>query len=223
LVTASVCGSLFAVAVAEAQRERPVFKPTQDVVSAAKDLVGQTFWLRIDVLRFQYALAGGSDATNVFADKQVLYRSSAGGFTQSQSASASELANQLAKHNLSARILPKGSKVVVHGVGYERDGSFDIIAVNITEMAKTKSTIRFHFERGKCTAPLFADLLRIAFASSEAESSEPTVKIALGMTLEEVVKAKGAPKTQIDLGDKTVLQYEGLKFTFRNGKLESVE
>jgi hypothetical protein len=44
-----------------------------------------------------------------------------------------------------------------------------------------------------------------------------------GMTVEQVVQAKGQPKNIIKAGPKTIYVYDGYKITFANGKVTGIE
>ena len=43
------------------------------------------------------------------------------------------------------------------------------------------------------------------------------------MTVEEVVRVKGKPKSEVDLGSKVILVYDDIKFLLKEGKLVDVE
>lgn len=54
-------------------------------------------------------------------------------------------------------------------------------------------------------------------------AAPPTRKITMGMSVDEVVAAWGQPKDIVDLGNKKIYVYDGMKFTFTNGKLTSAQ
>ncbi len=60
------------------------------------------------------------------------------------------------------------------------------------------------------------------FADSEGGVVE-TVNIELGMTIEQVVAAKGQPMSRTNLGPKVILIYKDMKMIFQDGKLVDVQ
>ncbi len=52
---------------------------------------------------------------------------------------------------------------------------------------------------------------------------KPATKISMGMSTDEVVTAWGQPKDIVDLGAKKIYVYDGMKFTFTNGKLTAAQ
>jgi hypothetical protein len=51
----------------------------------------------------------------------------------------------------------------------------------------------------------------------------PAKKTALGMTIDQITAAWGQPKDIVDLGAKKIYVYDGMKFTFTNGKLTAAQ
>jgi len=51
----------------------------------------------------------------------------------------------------------------------------------------------------------------------------PTVNIALGQTVDQVVAAMGQPKSVVDLGTKKIYVYPDMKVTFKAGKVSDVQ
>ena len=68
-------------------------------------------------------------------------------------------------------------------------------------------------------------MFKIAFAENKEEllGAEKTVLIELGMTVEEVIKVRGKPKTRVNLGNKTILTYDDLKLVFEDDSLKDVK
>ena len=60
-------------------------------------------------------------------------------------------------------------------------------------------------------------------AGASPAAAAPTRKITMGMSVDEVVAAWGQPKDIVDLGNKKIYVYDGMKFTFTNGKLTSAQ
>jgi hypothetical protein len=51
----------------------------------------------------------------------------------------------------------------------------------------------------------------------------PAKKVTMGMSVDDVVASWGQPKDIVDLGTKKIYVYDGMKFTFTNGKLTSAQ
>lgn len=98
------------------------------------------------------------------------------------------------------------------------------VGLNPPTPKSSPKTIRLKFDDGVYTLEDVKRLVAVCFADSEADAKgTATVVISLGMTIDEVIKAKGAPKTRVDLGAKTILTYEDMKPIFTDGKLSDVQ
>jgi hypothetical protein len=51
----------------------------------------------------------------------------------------------------------------------------------------------------------------------------PARKVTMGMSVDDVIASWGQPKDIVDLGNKKIYVYDGMKFTFTNGKLTSAQ
>jgi hypothetical protein len=60
-------------------------------------------------------------------------------------------------------------------------------------------------------------------ADAGSGAPAPTRKVTMGMSVNEVIAAWGQPKDIVDLGDKKIYVYDGMKFTFKDGKLTSAQ
>jgi len=60
-------------------------------------------------------------------------------------------------------------------------------------------------------------------ASAAAPSTAAPVSIALGQTIDQVTAVLGQPLTIVDLGAKKIYRYQGMKITFKAGKVSDVE
>lgn len=197
------------------------------VQAIAKELKGQQKWLKIDVVRIQFALAG-KDATYIYPDGKVYYRAKVGeGFdalrdTQSTTAEDfAEEARKKIKEGGSVRILNRGVRVTIHEVKLGGDD----IQVAITDEGGAKSAIKIDFKDKNYSADDFKKALAIAFANNEGElkGASETAKIELGMSVDDVIKIKGNPKSRVDLGSKIILTYDDMKIIFQDGKLVDVQ
>lgn len=99
--------------------------------------------------------------------------------------------------------------------------------MGVTEDGGSKSRIRFKFDKDMelYDAETVRELFEFTFTDNEADlaGAEETVKLELGMTVEEVKELKGKPESEVDLGIKVILVYEDLKLIFKEGKLADVE
>ncbi len=196
------------------------------VQALAKELKGQQKWLKIDVVKIQYAI-GGKDATYVYPDGKAHYKAKVGegmnAFRDTQSTSAEDFAEE-ARSKIkegSVRIVNRGIRVTIHEVKLGGDE----IQVGITDEGGAKAAIKFVFENKNYTGDQFKTALANAFANNESElkGASETMKIEMGMSIEDVIKAKGNPKSRVDLGPKVILTYEDMKIIFQEGKLVDVQ
>ena len=199
--------------------------PPPDVRSFIGGLQGQSKWLRIDVIRVQYLLRG-EDATNVyFPDGMVRYQLRLG-IRRTESTSSEEFIRD-AQRSLQqndtegqVRVANAGTKVTISMTKVEDKE----IEIEFRDSGNSKHKIRLKFDNGIFRLEDVQKLVDTCFADSElAAKGKATVTISLGMSVDEVIKVKGAPKTRVDLGAKTILTYEDMKLVFQNGKLADVQ
>ena len=69
------------------------------------------------------------------------------------------------------------------------------------------------------------ELFSFTFTDNEADlaGADETIRIELGMSAEDVIRLKGKPKSEVDLGSKLILVYDDMKLIFQDGKLSDVE
>lgn len=206
----------------------------KDVKQFCLEMEGKQFWLKIGVIRIQHPI-GGTDATNVYPGNKVYYRAKFGGLRQIQSSSAEDFAEEarIAAQTLAqkselgltshVRHWARGSKVTIHKIRAKKKE----IQLDVTEDGGSKSRVRFKFEKdmGSYNLDTVQQMFAFTFTENEADlaGAEVTVKIILGMTVEEVLKVKGKPKSEVDLGSKVILVYDDMKLIFKEGKLADVE
>ncbi|MEE3232970.1 MAG: hypothetical protein VX294_02290 [Candidatus Latescibacterota bacterium] len=203
--------------------------PNKQIKELCKSFVGNEYWLKIAVVRIQ-DIAGGTDATNLYPGGNISYRATLGMFRQVQSSDSEDFAEQarasIQQHDLktkSVRHWARGTKVKVHKVRAKRKE----IEVDITEEGGSKSRIRFKFDKTPKAytfnevESLFTKIL--AVSEEDLMGAEETVEINMGMTIEEIVKVYGKPKSRINLGKKTVIKYDDMKLIFESNKLVDVE
>lgn len=98
------------------------------------------------------------------------------------------------------------------------------VEVEIKDTGNTEHRLRFKFDDGRYTIDDVKRLWSAAFANSEEEATgTATVRISLGITLDEVLPRRAPAKTRVDLGAKTVLTYADMKLIFENGRLVDVQ
>lgn len=204
---------------------------TNEVRKVCKEMEGRNFYLKISVVRIQH-LIGGIDATNVYPGGKVYYRAKFGGLRQMQSTSAEDFAEEArvvaqkeADSGLRSHVRhwERGSQVKIHNVSAKKRE----VRVDVTEDGGSKSRIRFKFDKDMelYDAKTVRELFAFTFTDNEADlaGAEETVKIELGMSVEDVVKLKGKPKSEVDLGTKTIFVYDDLKLIFMDGQLKDVQ
>ena len=200
-----------------------------EIKDLCKSFVGNEYWLKIDVIRIQ-KLAGGIDATNVYPEGNVSYRAKLGGFRQVQSSKSEDFAEQarssIRDNDLKyfdVRVWNRGTKIKVRKIKVKKKE----IEIDITEEGGSKSRIRFKFDKhpDAYTFDEVKNLFGQTLASSEVDllGAEETAEINMGMSIEEIFKIYGKPKSRINLGEKTVLKYDDLTLIFQSEKLVDVQ
>jgi hypothetical protein len=186
-------------------------------------LVGQSFFLRVDVIRIESTI-GGKDVTNVHPDGRVYYRGKVGNignFKAKESDNADDFAaDARSDRGGQVRVYRKGSPITVHEVEVEDEE----VNVGITVQSGSKTRISFKLKKGYSAAD-FDAVFAAAFAKEESElaGATNTVNISLGMSTAEITKLKGKPNTRVDLGSKTMLNYADMKLVFENDRLVDVQ
>jgi hypothetical protein len=202
--------------------------PGPDVMELLKGLEGKPAWLRVDVVRVQWAL-GGTDATNIYPDGHVRYAAHTGGLRSTESTSVEEFTKdvqhtmQQNKKDGQVRLVGRGSPVTVAKAEAEKDAV--VLELRDSGGSKHKIRLKFNDRDYAYSADDVRRLLAVVFADTEAQAKgeKPTASLQLGMTVDEVIAIKGSPKTRVDLGSKVILTYEDLKITFERGKLTDVQ
>ena len=97
------------------------------------------------------------------------------------------------------------------------------IEIEIDKISGAKHGLRLKFEGNSYNLEHVQRLFAIAFTENEADllGAETTVNIIMGMTVEDVIAAKGKPEMRVDLGTKVILEYSDMKYIFIDGKLHS--
>ncbi|HAA75270.1 TPA: hypothetical protein DCE37_09140 [Candidatus Latescibacteria bacterium] len=232
IVKAGFAGVVLASSVA--LPSTAVFAQSSAVKKACKEMEGRDFWLKVAVVRIQHTI-GGIDATNVYPGRKVYYRAKFGGFRQMQSTSAEDFAeeargvaeteankNQLGLRS-HVRHWERGSQVRIHRVRAKKRE----VQVDVTEDGGSKSRIRFKFDQDMelYDAETVRELFEFTFANNEADlaGAEETVKITLGMSVDDIRKLKGKPSSEVNLGIKLILIYSDMRLIFESGKLVDVQ
>ena len=188
----------------------------------ADSLKNKTKWLKVEVIRLEKSFLENSDVTHI-ADSSVYYML---GFDNSfkkatRYYSADEFVAEYRSRlrNFTISRWPVGLKVVVHKISPQETGW----AVGITNPTSSKSTIYLDFNDLIYDPLSIKKLLAIAFADSANWREKIPVRLVEGMSIAEVIRIKGQPKTRADIGEKTILTYDDLKIVFRNEKLVDVQ
>jgi hypothetical protein len=199
----------------------------------AKKLVGEKRWLKIDAVSItENARSGGSGAAYFFPGGKVYYKIQY--YTglkewSYQTESVAELENEVRHRlkNYSTEIWSKGTQVTIEAIIFlEKWKKSDYHAeIKISDFRDKKTSIKVGFDFTGNIVEQFQRAVALAFADTEGEQQEtqPVTTLSLGMTIDEVIKIKGQPKTRADLGAKTVFTYDDMKIVFQDGKLSDVQ
>lgn len=196
-----------------------------ELLALLKSLEGQSKWLRIVVVRVQAPIRS-TDCTNIYPDGTVKYKMGWGGSESTDSVEFIRgVETTILENNQPwyVRTIGVGSRVTIS----KADASDDEVGLELRDASGSKHKVRLKFKDAKWgySAEDVNRLVAVGFASSEAEArgDASTVSLNLGMTVEQVIEAKGAPKSRVNLGEKTILTYDDLKLYFKNGKLVDVQ
>lgn len=201
----------------------------------AKKIIGQKKWLRLDVINIQ----GNRDTTDegtvhIFPNGKIYHKVHYYSYTSDlpvsyQTESIIELENEVRQRfrNVTTEIWSRGTQVTIYAVYFvAKWKKSDYHAqIGITNFRGDKTTINVVFDFNGNIVEQFQRAFAIAFADSESELHETgqAVKLSLGMSIDDVIKMKGQPKTRADLGAKTVFTYDDVKVIFQDGKLVDVQ
>ena len=201
-----------------------------DLKAFAESIIGKKYWLKIDVIQLKPPFGKTAHATNIYYDERVVYRVIDPNTLRYIEIPDPEQFLAVAKErrsDMSPKIIPKGTEVEVRKVKLKGDQAI----VEIESPEGIKSKVYFKFGKRKKAgskysydADAFRRLLFIVFSENPVgEEIHQTVEIRMGMTVDEVIKVKGAPKTRIELEGKLILIYDDMKLVFRDGKLVDVK
>ena len=185
----------------------------------ADSLKGQTKYLRIEAIKYFTDGLTRSDVTFIDSSGAAYYR--VGDGKAGRWNTADDFVAEMRSDRRKSSILrwPIGAKVVIHKVEL-KEKSVDI---GLTNLDANKTEIHLNFERFGYRARDIKRLLAVALADREADLQATPVKLEIGMTIDEVIKIKGQPKTRAELGEKVILTYADVKVIFLNGKLSDVQ
>jgi hypothetical protein len=201
-----------------------------EVQAALNELHGQVKYTKVDLIRLQHVV-GGADATHIYADGHVVYKIKTG-FRHTENTSPEEFTKDVQRwlqqneSTSNIRMVGKGSKVTITKT--QAEGQEVELELRDSQNSKHKLRLNFRTPDNKkdfeYTAADIQRLVAAALADSEDQAKgTATTELSLGMTIDEVVEAKGAPKTRANLGAKTILSYDDMKLVFEDGKLTDVQ
>ena len=206
------------------------FAQSKNVKNHVSNFVGKEYWLKIDLVEVNFGFVG-TDAANVFSNGEVSYRAKIGSIfsrqVQSQDAEdfAEEARIQLAKdkkNKISAvRRIQRGAKVGIR----KAEAKKKEVYVELDKSSGARHAVHLKIDRGNYTTEEVNRLFQIAFAEKESElaGAETTVRIQMGMSVEQIIDLKGKPENHVELGPKTILTYPDLKLIFKDGLLVDVQ
>lgn len=200
-----------------------------EIKAWADSLKGQEKWLKVAVLKLEDP-GNSKDPTNIDMEGIVYYRAGIAGemiATQTTTVEDFEVAAR-AKYEKEAQEgftsghtwkYERGTKVLIDKIKLGKED----IKIEIKEGKKGKKTaLRLKFDKKDYTIDEARRLYSAAFVDNESGLFE-VVNIELGMTIEQVIEAKGQPTSRVDLGPKVILTYEDMKVIFQDGKLVDVQ
>jgi len=199
----------------------------------AKKLMGQKKWLKIDAPMIrENTQYGGAGAAYIFPDDKIYYKLQYYLGRKEwayQTESIAELENEVRHRllNYSTEVWSRGTQVTITAINFvEKWKKSDYHAqIIITNFKGDKNSVKIVFDFNGNNVEKFQRAISIAFANNENElqNTGQTAKLSLGMSIDDVIKMKGEPKTRADLGAKTVLTYDDVKIVFQDGKLVDVQ
>ena len=197
-----------------AQSSTMIYRANQTL---AKSLKGAEKWLKIDVIK------AGENVTYIGADSQVYYHLP-NKFSFRRSPRYATAEDFLAEYRQQPRNYQidhwrAGAKVIIHKVEIWET----FVELGLTNAGGNKSVITLDFDRRDFVPNDIRGLLRQVLADSANWRQEKTVALELGMTVDEVIRAKGQPKTRAAMDEKVILVYDDVKITFQDGKLVDVQ
>jgi hypothetical protein len=155
-----------------------------------------------------------------------LQNTSVKGLRQVQSQDAEDFAEeariQLHREPFSVvRRIQRGTKVGIRKAKAKKKEVY----VELDKHSGARHAVHLKIDRGNYTTEEVNRLFQIAFAEKESElaGAETTVRIQMGMSVEQIIDLKGKPENHVELGPKTILTYPDLKLIFKDGLLVDVQ
>ena len=199
----------------------------------SKSIVGTQGYLRAPVIRIEHGnpFLGAEDATNVI-DGHVRYKAripGAGLFENDAESTDPLQFRQQAESTIKSRdnrndrrstvrFFDRGTPFKSHKTHIKKKGKE--IWTDVTFSSGTKSRIRFYFDSANYVSQDVWNAFQVIISPTPIDA---TVQITEGMSVDQVIAAKGKPKSQISIGSKMILTYDDVKLIFRHGKLADVE
>ena len=215
--------SIVAPIAADAQADKAA------IVEFCQSVKGKEYFLKVGVVRIKH-LIGGEDATNILPGPEVSYRATFGSVQDIQASVAEDfaeearlVANREATEDFASTVrhYARGTQVKIEKFKVEKSE----IEFNIKEKGGSKTKIRFKFGKSPDDYNLATvqDMFAFTFAETKEDLKEKAVELSLGMSVAEVIKAKGRPISRINLGAKTMLTYGDVKLIFQDDKLSDAQ
>ena len=215
--------------VSDAKTSKAMMKEIEEFGTS---IIGTELYLRCTVLRIsargRFTAGKATDATNVFPDGNIYYQGTIEGGVQINTQDAAEFTEEarrklLAAENNRAAVLSidRGSKVVVHDIEVEDDETRIQLTLPGSYYSEVKSTVRFKMFDDVNSLDDFKRMFDKAFAREEYEvlRGDITVEINQGVTTDEVIKMLGLADYRVNLGAKSILVYDSMRYIFADDKL----
>lgn len=213
----------------------------------AVDFVGRQVWTKWDILYIdgEGGLLGGlrDEIVTRYKSGNVIYQSQGSGEERRKisTTSSRDFANQFsgvrdeevdkrrkqsAEENAvesivsgrtTLRLAGRGSPLTIGKFKYKLKLGSQRVEIQLRDPFKKDLKAWLYPDNGYGLSPsVFESLLSSMFSFVDPNYA---VEISLGMSIEELIRLKGEPITRINLGPKTILTYEDVKFIFEEGAL----
>jgi hypothetical protein len=208
----------------------------EEIQAYFKDnVVGNYFFLKVDVIKAIGGMTGGTDASNVYQSGDVLHRTGPL-VTPDPTYFVEEKGRQLGaegKNHYLTRVY-RGTRVHVHDIEVKSQeiqieftakfGNFSVKKLrDLTRFSDLvglpPQTLRLKFNTGY-TVDDAKKAFELGFVSNRVDTTTPLLS---GMEKEEVIGLIGVPDMHVILDDRSIMTYETLKLIFVENKLVNAE
>jgi hypothetical protein len=218
------------------QSELATASEKKEIQAHFKDnVVGNYFFLKVDVIKAIGGLTGGTDASNIYQSGNILHRTGVL-VTPDPTYFVEEKGRQLVgegKNHYLTRVY-RGTRVHVHDIEVKdqeiqieftaKFGNFTLEKLrDLTKFSDLiglpPQTLRLKFNKGY-TLDDAKKTFDLGFALERLDTTTP---LLTGMAKEEVIGLIGVPDMYVILDDRSIMTYKTLKLIFVENKLVNAE